>query len=888
MLVSMDEEVLAKVDALFKAQIENLRNEMAHSYLGRIEQLEDEVRDLRHQLDVAKSYSSFPSPSVSDSGDVSLPAGACDFKLDPPDPVVRKWSTGQQSSSPSLISSLFLQRVSSTVQRIWPSSSSASSESTNNPNGPLTVRRNSGMSRLSAETSPSAPTGQIVIPDSMSRGITFLRVTHKKKVQRVLRLDEKTGVLSWNNKPSSKLSLDRICEIYVGEDARNYREEFKVSSELASRWATIIHQRQGETKLRALHLVVTTQKEFDIMINCLVQLVAFRREIMSGIALAGPRFVDVYWTRSNGDDRKLNFENVEKLSKQLHVNCSRHYIRKLFDEADTDHSEWLNFEEFQEFVRLLKQRTDILRIFAGVSSDNTMSLAEFSDFMLNHQKQPYNDRQIEKIFNRHANPTTNVLGPEEFSQILAMSQYFPAVKEENRDLNRPLNEYWISSSHNTYLMGRQVVGGSSVEAYIRALQDGCRCLEIDCWDGPNGPMVYHGHSITRLSGSIDFNDVIYAILKYAFISSPYPLILSLEIRCNDANQLKMVSSLKNILGDSLVTQPIVPHSLSLPSPDDLKHKILVKVKSANVDIPFDSFSSTSSSSSAYDASDEDVASHKSLTIAKKSRPNTRVIPALAALGVYLSSIKFRNFNLPESKVTTHSFSFSEKKLKPKLRDAEFLQQFSKHNKKYLTRVYPSMFKITSRNFNPIPFWRLGVQMVALNWQKNDIGMQINHAFYSPKVGYVLKPDWMRPSSIPAALPRGQVSITVTIISAQQLPRPKELKSDDTLSPYVTLEIFGLADDSVPHWKTPSVFDNGFNPIWNYKCEAVVDERDLEFACLKFSVATSDFAFATFTAKIARMNQGYRHLILQDHQGEDYIFSSLFIHLEKRSVDNNIR
>lgn len=881
----MDANVLEQLESLVQSRIEKLQKDLEQTYLGRIESLEDEIRDLRHQLDSAQVYSSRSSPSVSDLNDLALPASVADFKLDPPDPVVRKWSAGQHHvSSPSLIPSLLLQKVSSKVQRMWPLSSSASLESLQNTPGPLTIRRNSGMSRLSAETGQAYSPGpsQIVIPESMLQGITFLRVTHKKKVQRVLRLEEQTGVLSWNNKPSSQLSLDRICEIYAGEDARNYREELKVSSELANRWATIIHQRRGDTKLRALHLVIATQKEFDTLINCLVQLVAFRREVMSGLAQAGPRFVDVYWTKSNGDDRKLNFENVEKLSRQLHVHCSKQYIRKLFNEADTDNSEWLNFEEFQEFVRLLKRRTDISDIFRTLAPNGTLSLEEFTEFMLNVQRQAWSDESIQKVFNKHADSTTNLIGPDEFAQLLVTSQHFPATAEENRDLFRPLNEYWISSSHNTYLVGRQVADGSSVEAYIRALQDGCRCLEIDCWDGPNGPIVYHGHSLTRLTGSIDFNDVIYAVLKYAFISSPYPLILSLEVHCNETNQTKMVSSLKTILGDSLVTQPIYPSQFSLPSPDELKHKILIKVKSSIKESPFDSFSS-SNSSSTFDTSDEGVVVTKSLIATKKSKPSSKVIPSLAELGVYLSAIKFRNFSLPQSKSLTHCFSFSEKGLKSKVRDPEFLQQLSKHNKRYLTRVYPSMFKITSKNFNPIPFWRLGVQMVALNWQKHDIGMQINHAFHSSKVGYVLKPEWMRPNTFAVPAPTGRIKLSIEIISAQQLPKPRELKPDDILSPYVTLEVYGLGNDLVPHWKTPEVFDNGFNPSWNYKCEVTLDERDLEFACLRFSVATADFAFATYTAKVARMNQGYRHLPLQDHQGEDYVFSSLFIRLDKIRV-----
>jgi phosphatidylinositol phospholipase C delta len=68
---------------------------------------------------------------------------------------------------------------------------------------------------------------------------------------------------------------------------------------------------------------------------------------------------------------------------------------------------------------------------------------------------------------------------EALGALLAMPVVSPPAHLLDR--SHPLPEYFISSSHNTYLMAHQLYGTSSAGAYDTTLKAGARCIEIDAW-----------------------------------------------------------------------------------------------------------------------------------------------------------------------------------------------------------------------------------------------------------------------------------------------------------------------------------------------------------------------------------------------------------------------
>lgn len=92
-------------------------------------------------------------------------------------------------------------------------------------------------------------------------------------------------------------------------------------------------------------------------------------------------------------------------------------------------------------------------------------------------------------------------------------------------------------------------------------------FSVDIYDGPGEPMTYHGNTWTS---KVSVREVCEAIAKYAFVSSPYPVLLSAEVHCGLEQQDMLFDIMTETLGDALVRAPVNGRLMIevLPSPED--------------------------------------------------------------------------------------------------------------------------------------------------------------------------------------------------------------------------------------------------------------------------------------------------------------------------------
>uniref|UniRef100_A0A671MBI8 Phosphoinositide phospholipase C n=1 Tax=Sinocyclocheilus anshuiensis TaxID=1608454 RepID=A0A671MBI8_9TELE len=665
------------------------------------------------------------------------------------------------------------------------------------------------------------------------------------KKTRYYKLQEDCKTLWHESKKTLKskqtFSVEDIEEVRTGRQTDGLRKYTEESVE--GRAFSILFKSQQ----KGLDLIASSEEEAKKWVGGL-------EKVISNIKNLTPQKKTEHWIYScmrkadKNFDNKISQKELKSFLQDINIEVDEDYAEMLFQKCDKSKCGFLEGKEIEHFYEILTQREEIKVIYGEYAkTDGLMSAADLLNFLLNEQREDASQNDalqlIEKYELDENAKAKQQMTKDGFLMYLHQPEgliFNPAHKSVYQDMKQPLNHYFISSSHNTYLLEDQLKGPSSTEAYIKALLKGCRCVELDCWDGSDGePVIYHGYTLTS---KILFKDVIKAIKEYAFKMTEYPVILSLENHCSVAQQKIMAQHLISILGSTLVTKPLGDQMPTcLPSPEAYSDKT------------------------------------KLLTLAKE----------LSDIVIYCKSVHFRGFEDSRDKQSFYEMaSFKEGKA-VKLAE-EAANNYIHHNTDKLSRIYPAGLRTDSSNYNPVPLWNAGCQIVALNFQTPCAEMDMNQGLFlqNGQSGYNLKPSFLRDQDTkfdPITLPEGpwlkNKSLHLMVISAQQLPKVSKRESS-IVDPIVKVQIYGVPADTTVA-ETQYIENNGFNPMWNENFQ--FDVRVPDLALVRFLIEDYDSSsnnefIGQYTLPFNCLKNGYHHVPLLTKKGDHLSSAGLFVHI----------
>jgi phosphatidylinositol phospholipase C delta len=460
------------------------------------------------------------------------------------------------------------------------------------------------------------------------------------------------------------------------------------------------------------------------------------------------------------------------------------------------------------------------------------------------------------------------------------------VPPEVINRNHPLPEYFISSSHNTYLMAHQLFGESHASAYEIALQTGSRCVEIDAWDNDDNkeePKVTHGYTLVS---NIPFRQVCEMIRdvvdkEEANERNAAPIMISLENHCSAHGQLRLAQIMQEVFGHRLLGKAIREKgSREQDDPNKHEHVTLAELGNKVAVIVEYHLPNEEESSSSDSSSDEEEQSKQARQeyAKKKQATNAGAIIPQSVKPVNNSWFEAELDDAPHHQL----INVSESGLRAHLPANS--AKIARHNAHHLMRVFPKGTRISSKNLAPVPFWGIGAQICALNWQTFGASSQINEALFAGSGGYVLKPAALRAGGSGNLSTGRRKKLRLHVAGATDVPLPQDREHDD-IKPYLTCTLVHSNDlnNLPPKRKTAGYKPHkltGFmhkdnspanDPVWKEVLEWEYEDNELTF--LRLMIKSDDsFArnpiFAVAAVRLMYVAPGWSFIRMLDLGGHE--------------------